>query len=112
MAPSRQERRRAEREAARRTPNQAQRAAYLDNIQANVNQLGDWTTQAQDPMAMFDAMSTEVVMQKAALLDREAMWSLGFWLVNDMGGVEGSEQADVGLELRTAPFRSLTRLED
>ena len=52
MAPSRQERRKAERDAAKRAPANAgaagakKAAAALANL--NVNSLGDWTTQAED----------------------------------------------------------------
>jgi len=48
--PSRQERRKAERDAAKRAPAKAGAAgaaAALANL--NVNPLGDWTTQAEDP---------------------------------------------------------------
>ena len=51
--PARQERRKAERDAAKRAPAQAGAAgaaggaAALANL--NVNPLGDWTTQAEDP---------------------------------------------------------------
>ena len=54
MAPSRQERRKAERDAAKRAPARAGAggaggvAAALANL--NVNPLGDWTTQAEDPL--------------------------------------------------------------
>ena len=53
MPPSRQERRKAEREAAKRAPSNAGAAgdagaaAALANL--NVNPLGHWTTQAEDP---------------------------------------------------------------
>ena len=53
MAPSRQERRKAERDAAKRAPARAgaagarEAAAALANL--NVNPLGDWNTQAEDP---------------------------------------------------------------
>jgi hypothetical protein len=53
MAPSRQERRKAERDAAKRAPAQAGAAgaagaaAALANL--NVNAGGDWTTQSEDP---------------------------------------------------------------
>jgi hypothetical protein len=56
MPPSRQERRKAERDAAKRAPAKtvaggaggaAGAAAALANL--NVNPLGDWKTQAEDP---------------------------------------------------------------
>jgi hypothetical protein len=54
MAPSRQERRKAERQAAKRAPAQAGAAGATGAATAlanlNVNPLGDWTTHAQDPL--------------------------------------------------------------
>jgi len=53
MPPSRQERHKAERDASKRAPSRAgaagarEAAAALANF--NVNPLGDWTTQAEDP---------------------------------------------------------------
>ena len=58
MPPSRQERRKAERDAAKRTPARAGAAgaagaaAALANL--NVTPLGDWTTQAKDPYVRPD----------------------------------------------------------
>ena len=55
MPPSRQERRKAELAAAKRAPSQAGAsraagaAAALANLDVNVNPVGDWTTQAEDP---------------------------------------------------------------
>ena len=76
--PSRQERRKAEREAAKRAParagaagaagaNQgaAGAAAALANLNVNVNPpLGDWTTQAKDHTALFDALGPQMVTQR------------------------------------------------
>jgi len=56
MPPSRQERRRAERDAAKRAPAQSGAAgaggaaAARGAATLNVNQLGDWTTQAENPL--------------------------------------------------------------
>ena len=49
--PSRQERRQAERDAAKRAPGRAGAAggAGAAAAGANMNPLGDWTTQAKDP---------------------------------------------------------------
>jgi len=56
--PSRQERRKAERDAAKRAPGQAGAegaggaggaAATLANLNVNANPVGDWTTQTADP---------------------------------------------------------------
>jgi hypothetical protein len=53
MAPSRQERRKAERDAAKRAPAQAgaaeARGAAAARANTNLNPVGDWTTQAKDP---------------------------------------------------------------
>jgi len=51
--PSRQERRKAERDAAKRAPGQAGAGgaggAAAAGAHVNVTPLGDWTTQAEDP---------------------------------------------------------------
>jgi len=51
--PSRQERRKAERDAAKRAPARAGAGGAAGAVAArtdvNVNSLGDWTTQAEDP---------------------------------------------------------------
>jgi len=114
--PSRQERRKAERDAAKRTPAQAGAAgaagaaADLAILNVNVNPVGDWTTQADDPMVLFDALGVENLRQRAVEGDREAQFSLGCWLVCEADGAAGtplgtasrSPKADVGFALRTA----------
>jgi hypothetical protein len=71
---SRQERRKAERDAAKRAParagaagaNQgaAGAAAALANLHVNVNPpLGDWTTQAKDPNVLFCALGPQMVTE-------------------------------------------------
>jgi TPR repeat protein len=113
MPPSRQERRKAEREAAKRAPARAGAAgaagaaAALGNLYVNVNPpLGDWTTQAKDANALFDALGPQMVKQRAAAGDREAQYSLGFALVAGAGGVgkrlgtgDRSPQSDEGVAL-------------
>ena len=85
--PSRQERRKAERDAAKRAPAQAGSAgaggaaAALANLNVNVNPGGDWTTQAADSNLLFRALGAEIVKQRAGEGDREAQWSLGRLLV-------------------------------
>ena len=82
LMPSRQERRKAERDAAKRAPARAGAggaagaagaaggagaagaAAALANL--NVNPLGDWTTQTGDPMVLLESLGAKVVKQKAA----------------------------------------------
>jgi hypothetical protein len=52
------------------------------------------------------------VKQRAGEGDKEAQWSMGFWLTREAEGVAGtplgtasrSSKADVGLALRTAQF--------
>jgi hypothetical protein len=60
MPPSRQERRKAMRDAAKRAPAQSGAAgtgaAAAARATVNVNQLGDWSTQTEDPMALFRAL--------------------------------------------------------
>ena len=65
MPPSRQERRKAERDAAKRAPGQAGAAgaagaaAALANLNVNVDPLGDWTTQTANPeVGLADSVAT------------------------------------------------------
>ena len=108
MAPSRQERRTAERSAAKRAPVQAGAAgAGAAPANLDVNPVGDWTTQTADPSALFNALGVAGVKRKAGEGDREAQWSLGSWLVaveaNNRGegeplGTAGRSPMDVGFE--------------
>ena len=116
--PSRQERRKAERDAAKRAPAKSgaggAATALADVI---MNPLGDWSTQAQDPWVLFRALGAEVVKQRAAKGEGEAQFSQGFVLVNqadgdagllgagDLGAGGRSPMADVGLALSTYTFR-------
>jgi hypothetical protein len=108
--PSRQERRKAERAAAKRAPAKAG-AAGAGGAAAtgeNVNPVGDWTTQAEDPLVLFRAIGSETLKQRASAGDREAQFSLGFMLMRAADGNSGplgvsgrSPKADVGLVLCT-----------
>jgi TPR repeat protein len=101
---SRQERRKAERDAAKRVPAPA---AALGNLRVNVNPpLGDWTTQAKDPKELFDALGPQMFRQRADAGDRDAQYSLGYMLVSEAGGVGKplgaggrSPQSDEGMAL-------------
>jgi hypothetical protein len=84
--PSRQERRKAERDAAKRAPGQAGAAgaagaagtagiagaagaagtggAAAPRANANTNPVGDWTTQASVPGLLFQTLGVEVVKQR------------------------------------------------
>jgi TPR repeat protein len=120
MPPSRQERRKAEREAAKRAParagaagaagaNQgaAGAAAALANLNVNVNPpLGDWTTQAEDPNALIQRVGAVNVKRRADAGDRDAQYSLGYALVAAAGGAglplgtgSRSPQSDEGVAL-------------
>jgi hypothetical protein len=78
MAPSRQERRKAERDAAKRAPAQAGAAGAgrpaADGANVTVSPLGDWTTQAADH-TVFRALGAEILRQMAREGDAEAQWS-------------------------------------
>ena len=113
--PSRQERRKAKRDAAKRAPGQAGAAGAggAAAARANVitNPVGDWTTQAADPGVLLRAQGPEVLGQRAAAGDREAQFSLGYLLVRQADGAAGtlgaggrSPKADVGFALCTAHF--------
>ena len=121
MAPSRQERRKAERDAAKRAPARAgaagaaganqgaagAAAAALANLNVNVNPpLGDWTTQAEDPVALLRALDPQMLKQRAAAGDRDAQYSLGYMLVSaaedvdvPLGAGGRSPQSDEGMAL-------------
>jgi len=49
MPPSRQERRKEERDAAKNAPARAGAGGAAAALAKNVNPIGDWTTQAADP---------------------------------------------------------------
>jgi hypothetical protein len=116
----RQERRKAERDAAKRAPGQgAARGAgggAAARADAHVNPVGDWTTQTSDHAALFRAVGDDVVKQRAGAGDREAQFSLGYRLVAEtevagtlMGAAGRSPQADVRLARCTAYFPCLSR---
>ena len=112
--PSRQERRKAERDAAKRAPAQggaggaAGAAAALANLNVNVNLGGDWTTQTGDPNVLVRERGSEVVKRLADAGDREAQYSLGYLImkkaegVGTLGAAGRSPQADVWLAHCTA----------
>jgi len=113
--PSRQERRKAERDAAKRAPARsvaagaAGAAAALANLSLDPG--GDWTTQAEDPIALLESLGTEILKQKAAAGDRAAQYSRGCMLMAEAGayfaGAAGrSPQAQVGLALCAPSCRS------
>ena len=89
--PSRQERRRAERDAAKHAPAKSGAAAAL------VNPLGDWTTQNENPGLLFGALGADVMKQMAAAGDAEAQWSQGVWLVGGGEASGGAAHAEAGL---------------
>jgi len=93
VMPSRQERWKAERDAAKRAPAKAGAAgdegaagaaAALANL--NVNPLGDWTTQTEDHNVLFQALGVQAVIQMAADGDRAAQYSRGYWLMVEANG--------------------------
>jgi TPR repeat protein len=97
--PSRQERRKVERDAAKRGHGQAQAqaqagaagaagaAAPLANLHVNVTPpLRDWTTQAEDPNELARALGPQMVKQRAAAGDAEAQYCLGYRLMAVAGG--------------------------
>ena len=114
---SRQERRNAERDTSKRAPGQAGAGraggAVAARADVNTNPVGDWTTQAEDPWLLLDALGDEIVKQRAGASDREAQWSLGFQLVREadraagatnLGAAGRSPKADVGLHFAPHSF--------
>ena len=133
---SRQERRKAERDAAKRAPAQAGAAraagaagdagaagaaAALANL--HVNPVGDWSTQEGDPDVLFGALGAAVVKQKAGEGDRAAQYSLGCRLLvlssvaagadgtDFSGAAGGTPRAEVG-SAHKCTFPSLTTSPD
>ena len=100
--PSRQERRKAERDAAKRAPAQAGAAGAegASAARASVNPVGDWTTQAGDPSVLIDALGFKVLKQKAVAGDRQGLTLVHFpaqreHLLRDTpGGFSGSGTKD------------------
>jgi len=120
---SRQERRKAERDAAKRAPGQAEAAgaggAGAARANVNMNPVGDWTTQTADPSVLIREVGAEILKRRAGEGDREAQWSLGYRLVSEADGPAGIEpgaggrspKADVGVcTLHRTVSRSITRL--
>jgi len=118
--PSRQERRAAERDAAKRAPGQAGAegaggaAAALANLNVHVNPVGDWTTQAADPGVLLETLGIDVLKRRAEAGDREAQFSWGCAVLSAANGGAGtmgarrSPAADVGLAPSPTRFESLT----
>jgi hypothetical protein len=89
--PSRQERRKAKRDAAKRAPGQGAGGAAAAGANVITNRIGDWTTQAEHPWALFQALGAETLRQRAAAGDREAQWSQGYKLVMEADGGAGQQ---------------------
>jgi hypothetical protein len=69
MMASRQERRKSKRDAAKRAPAQAGNGgaggAAAARANLNMNPVGDWTTQAEDPLVFFQALGANIVKLRA-----------------------------------------------
>ena len=109
--PSRQERRKAERDAAKRAPGQAGAAGAAAARVNPRNSVGDWTTQAADPDVLRRALGSRLLKQRAGDGDRQAQFSLGYRLVIGAGtagtpvGTAGSSpKEEVGLAPRATQF--------
>ena len=116
--PSRQERRTAERDAAKAAKaGAAVAAAALAHVRINAG--GDWKTQAENPCVLVRALGAEIVKRRAGEGDREAQWSQGSQLMCEADGGAGmplgsggrSPKADVGVGTlhRTVSGRSPDR---
>jgi hypothetical protein len=70
LMPSRQERRRAERDAAKRAAQAGATAPAAALVTVSTNPGGDWTTQEGDPNLLRFALGTDVMKQEA---DKGAM---------------------------------------
>jgi hypothetical protein len=89
--PSRQERRKAERDAAKRAPGQAGAAGGAAAARANVNTnpVGDWTTQTEDPNLLFRALGAEIVKQRAGAGDPRSLFSSTYAFCGTGGALRG-----------------------
>ena len=93
MPPSRQERRKVERAAAKRAPARAsaagaagaaEAAAALANLSVNASPGGDWTTQEKDPLVLLCALGgvrragayTRPPLSSTEALSLDALWYL------------------------------------
>ena len=90
-------------------------AAALETV--NMNPLGDWTTQEKHHAALFRALGSQTVKQRAGEGDREAQWSLGMRFMGEADGVGAplgasgrSPEAKAGLAWHRSVSRSLTRM--
>jgi len=85
MPPTRQERRKAERAAAKRAPVRAgasdARGAAAARAHLNDNPGGDWTTQTEFPFDLFQALGEDVLHQRVVEGDREAEYAVGYMLL-------------------------------
>jgi TPR repeat protein len=99
--PSRQERRKAERDVVKARP-AGDAAARADAANAGpagdppAARASDWTTQSGDPNALVEALGAETVGRRAASGDRDAQYSWGFQLLYDYGQVEGGRSPTAG----------------
>jgi hypothetical protein len=110
--PSRQERRKAERDAAKRAPARAGAAGVAGAAAAladsGVDPGGDWTTQAEDPNVLIEALPTAILKQTADAGDRAAQFSHGCLLMAEASptmtphAADRSPKAKVGLALYTS----------
>jgi hypothetical protein len=63
-----------------------------------VNPPGDWRTQAGDPSLLVNALGLEIVKQRVAEGDMEALFSLGGYMLKaEAGAVGRTPQVQVGL---------------
>ena len=123
---SRQERRKAERHAAKRAPAQAGAAgagaagasgapgaagAAAAGAQVHVNPVGDWTTQTDDPNVYISkhALDAVTLKQKADGGDMEALYCLGYHMASEadtiartpLGTAGRSPKGDAGFVCNT-----------
>jgi len=77
----------------------------------NMHQLGDWSTQAEDPRELLRALEGETVKMMAAMGDGAAQYSAGAALIyksESEASLQGTAMSDVGLALAPHTSRSLT----
>ena len=108
MKPSRQERRKAERDAAKAPAKAGAAGAAAARARVHGNPVGDWTTQTEDAEVLFRTLGAEVVKQMADAGDRAAQYSLGYTLMDEVAGVASelgrAAKVDVGMDLCTETF--------
>jgi len=93
--PSRQERRKAERDAEKRPIVQSAVAVTTAVTEAVIVPLGDWSTQTKDGTVLFLKLGMHALARRVSNVgDRDAQYSLGCFLIHCPQGPQGADTED------------------